>query len=98
MISIKIYRRGNDVLIGACDEDLLGKKFEEGKYQIEVRRDFYDGERVTSETLKKFLEDATIANLVGEETVKCAIDMGLIDSDCVIKIKGIPHAQMVQML
>ena len=98
MISIKIYRHGNDVLIGACDENLIGKTFEEGKYQIEVRKDFYDGERVTPEILKEFLENATIANLVGDETVKCAIEMGLIDPDCVIKIKGIPHAQMVRML
>ncbi len=98
MISIKIYKRGKDVLIGACDENLIGKTFEEGKYQIEVRKDFYDGERVTPEILKEFLENATIANLVGDETVKCAIEMGLIDPDCVIKIKGIPHAQMVRML
>jgi len=98
MISIKIYRHGNDVLIGACDENLIGKTFEEGKYQIEVRKDFYDGERVTPEILKEFLENATIANLVGDETIACAIEMGLIDPDCVIKIKGIPHAQMVKML
>ena len=98
MICIKIYRHGNDVLIGACDEDLIGKKFEEGKYQIEVKKEFYDGKRVKPEVLKESLKDATIANLVGKETVKCAIEMGLIDEDCVIKIKGIPHAQMVQML
>jgi hypothetical protein len=44
------------------------------------------------------LENATIANLVGEIAVKCAIELGLIDPECVIKIKGIPHAQMVKML
>ncbi len=98
MISIKVYKRGNDFLIGACDEELLGKKFEEGKLQIEVNKDFYDGERISPEALKKYLEDATIANLVGEETIKCAIEIGLVDPDCVIKIKGIPHAQMVRML
>lgn len=98
MISIKIYRCGNDVLIAACDEKLIGKTFEEGKYQIDIRKDFYDGERVTPEVLKKILENATIANLVGDETIRHAIEMGLIDPDCIIKIKGIPHAQMVKML
>ena len=98
MISIKTYKNGNDLLIGACDEKLLGKKFEDGKFQIDVRRDFYEGKRVSSDILKKFLEEATIANLVGEETIKCAIEMGLIDPDCVIRIKGVPHAQMVRML
>lgn len=98
MISIKIYKKGNDLLIGACDEKLLGKKFEDGKFQIDVTRDFYDGERISAEVLKKYLHDATIANLVGEETIKCAIATGLVDPDCVIKIKGVPHAQMVRIL
>lgn len=98
MISIKIYKQGSDLLIGACDEDLIGKIFEEDKLQIDVSKDFYDGERVDPEVLKKYLEEATIANLVGELTIKVALDMGLIDEECVIKVKGVPHAQMVRML
>ena len=98
MISIKIYKRGKDLLVGACDEKLLGKKFEEGKFQIEVKKEFYGGKKVTKEVLKTYLEDATIANLVGQETIKSAIEAGIIDPSCVIKIKGIPHAQMVRML
>lgn len=98
MISIKKYKQGSDLLIGACDENLIGKKFEEGRFQINVKKDFYDGERITPKVLKKFLEDATIANLVGEKTVKCAIESGLVDPDSVLKIKGVPHAQMVRMI
>ena len=97
MISIRVYKQGNDILVGACDEKLVGKTFSEGKFQINVSKEFYDGERITTKILKKYLENATIANLVGEETVECAIKLGLVDPDCVIKIKGIPHAQMVRM-
>lgn len=98
MISIKIYKRGNDLLIGACDENLLGKKFEDGKFHIEVSKDFYGGKRISPVALKKYLQDATIANLVGKKTIKCAIDLGLVDPSCIIKINGVPHAQMVRML
>ena len=98
MISVRIYKQGRDVLIGACDEKLIGKKFSEGKFQIEVRKEFYDGERINKEKLKRYLENATIANLVGEEAVRCAIELGLVDPSCVIKIKGVPHAQMVKMI
>ena len=98
MIRIKIYKNGKDLLIGACDEKLLGKKFEEGKFQIEVKKEFYGGKRITPETLRRYLEDATIANLVGAETIKCAIEAGIIDPSCIIKIKGVPHAQMVRMI
>lgn len=98
MISVKIYKQGNETLVGACDENLIGKKFTEGKFQIEVNKEFYGGKRVDLKTLKKYLNDATIANLVGKETVKCAIELGLVDPDCVIRIKGVPHAQMVTMV
>lgn len=98
MISIKIYKQGNDILIGACDEKLIGKKFNDGKYHLDVSKKFYDGKKINTDDLKKHLNTCTIANLVGEKTVKCAIDLGLIDPDCVIKIKGIPHAQMVRMI
>jgi hypothetical protein len=98
MISVRIYKQGSDILIGACDEKLIGKKFSEGKFQIEVRKEFYDGERINKEKLKRYLENATIANLVGEEAVRCGIELGLVDPSCVIKIKGVPHAQMVKMI
>jgi hypothetical protein len=98
MISIRIYQRGNDLLLGACDEKLLGKKFEDGKFQIDVKREFYDGERITPNAFKKLLADATIANLVGKDTIKCAIEAGVVDPECIMKIKGVPHAQMVRML
>ena len=98
MISIKIYKRGKDLLVGACDEKLLGKKFEDGKFQIDVSKEFYGGQKIKREGLIEYLKEATIANLVGSETIKCAIEIGLIDPDCVIRIKGIPHAQMVRML
>ena len=97
MISIKIFKQGNDILVGACDQDLVGKKFIDGKFQIEVTKEFYGGKVITIEKLIQYLKDATIANLVGKNTVECAIKIGLINPECVLRIKGIPHAQMVRM-
>jgi hypothetical protein len=98
MISVKVYQQGDDMIIGACDEHLLGKKFRRGKLQIDVAKRFYDGERIDRKTLETFLREATIANLVGKETVACAINLGLVDPNCILKIKGVPHAQVVQMI
>jgi len=86
------------MLIGACDEKLLGKKFSEGKFILDVCKEFYEGEKITKKIFARYLELATIANLVGKETIQCAIDMGLVDPSCILKISGIPHAQMVRML
>ncbi|MFW6120877.1 MAG: DUF424 domain-containing protein [Petrotogales bacterium] len=98
MISIKIYEQGDDLVIGACDEHLLGKRFVQGKFQIDVSKKFYEGQRIDIETLAKYLLDATIANLVGKHAVNCAIKLGLVNPDNILKINGIPHAQMIRML
>ena len=97
MISMRIYKQGRDILVSACDKHLLGKKFKQGKLQIDASKKFYEGNLVDAKTLKGHLEEATIANLVGEEAVNCAIQLGLVDPSCILKIKGIPHAQMVRM-
>lgn len=98
MISIKTYKQGEDVLISACDEELIGKKFEEGKFYLDVSEKFYKGEKIKTEALKEFLKKATVANLVGAKTVEFAIKNGFVDPDCVLKVKGIPHAQIVTMI
>jgi hypothetical protein len=97
MISIKIYEQGENLVVGACDENLLGKKFIEGKFKIDVSKNFYEGKRVNKDALVKYLNEATIANLVGEEVVNCAIKHGLINPERILKIKGIPHAQLVKI-
>ena len=92
-----MYKQGDDLVIGACDEELLGKRFAEGQLQIDVTKKFYEVDRVSIKTLERFLHDATIANLVGKQTVECAIRLGLVNPDCILRIKGIPHAQVVRM-
>jgi len=98
MIRISVYKQGSDVLIGACDEKLLGKTFSEGKFHLHVSKKFYGGQSISLQALGHYLKEATIANLVGEKAVQCAIQLGLIDAANVITIQGIPHAQMVRML
>lgn len=98
MISIKIIQQGSELLIAACDEELLGKKFIQGNRQIDVSPFFYDGDKIDTTLLKKYLNEATIANLVGEKTIACALEMNLIDDECILKIKGVPHAQIVKMI
>ena len=97
-ISMKIYKKGEEILIGACDEELLGKRFKEGKFRLHVKKAFYDGRKVDENTFVAYLEEATIANLVGKRTVECAIRHGYVNPECILYIQGIPHAQMVKML
>lgn len=97
MISVKRHCCGSELLIAACDIGLIGQRFEEGDLCLELRAGFFDGERVDARLFLEVLSLATIANLAGEETVTAAIEAGFVDPECVIRIRGVPHAQLVRM-
>lgn len=92
---IKSYR---DV-VAICDKELLGKKFEEGKFQLDIKENFYKGEEVDEkasiEIMKKMsAEDATF-NIVGEKSINAALKAGIISIKEIRKIKGIPFAMIL---
>jgi len=98
MIWIKVYNTQGEVLLAACDDGLLGKKFEEGELQLEVSESFYGGERVTNDTFVDRLKAATIVNIVGREAVEIAAALGMVDRECLLEISGVPHAQIAKLI
>ena len=96
-IAMKIYKQGDEILVAACDCELLGKTFRDGKVQIEVSAEFYDDTRVGKDLFLQNLQLSTISNLVGDKTIKFAIEAGFVDKGCIIWIDGVPHAQTCTM-
>ena len=95
---VKIHPAYREI-VAVSDVGLLGKRFEQGKLQLEVNEQFYGGKdsRIVSEKqLMKILQEAeendACFNFVGQASVTMAIKRGLVDKNSVIKIKGIPHA------
>ena len=83
--------------MAACDRQLLGKTFRQGRLQLEVMPSFYQGVLSTIEEILQALESASIGNLVGESVVAAAVERGLVDPDSIITIDGVPHAQIVKI-
>ena len=89
---IKSYR---DV-VAVCDSEILGKRFEEKRFQLDIKENFYKGQEVDSESLLEIMrkmsaEDATF-NIVGEKSVNTALKAGIISEEEIRKIRGIPFA------
>ena len=83
-------------IVAICDSNLIGKRFEEGKLQLDIKESFYKGEEKTKEQVlhiikKMAAEDATF-NIAGKESVQTAIESGLISQENIGKIHGIPFA------
>ena len=82
-------------IVAVCDRELLGRKFEEGKLVLDLKKasSFYKGRIGSREEVMKALRNAKSVNLVGEKAVEAGIASGLIKKENVIKIDGIAHAQ-----
>lgn len=96
-IAMKIYKRRGEILLAACDKELLGSALVEGELHLQVSKNFYYEYFVSEETFVNSLKLATIANLTGNKVVNIAIDRGFIERDSVIYIAEVPHAQLFVM-
>ena len=88
----KSYRK----IVALCDSELLGKKFEEGNRQLDIRENFYNGEEINWERavgmLKDLASDDATFNIAGEKAIGVAIEAGLMNAEGTMTVKGIPFA------
>ncbi len=79
-----------------CDSELLGKIFEEGQFQLDVKEGFYKGEEMNEDETREIIikmsgEDATF-NIVGKKSIALAVDVGIIMGEGIKTVQGIPFA------
>lgn len=89
------FETEGEVIVAICDEEILGKCFEEKEKQIHIREGFYKGELVSLDQGLEAMREATIANIVGKRIVTGALKARLIHERAIIRIQNIPHAQLV---
>ena len=92
---LKVYKVDNEVVVAVCDEKYLGRELSDDHARLEVSEKFYGQQPASCEEVVAALNEATIGNLVGEESVACAVSAGIIEADCVIYVQNVPHAQLI---
>lgn len=92
---LKVTGSYRDV-VAICDENLIGKKFEEDKFQLDVKENFFKEKEISEEETIRIIqnlskEDATF-NIVGEKSIDAAIKAGIISKEDTKEIQGVPFA------
>lgn len=95
-VYVNLKQMGNNVVLAICDVELLGRTLKEGKIVFKVKNEFYNGGKASVDEAVNMINNSTIVNLVGKNCVEKAIEKGYVHPDAVLKIEGIPHAQIIK--
>lgn len=83
-------------VVAVCDSDLLGKRFEEGRFQLDVKESFYKGDEKSESEIIEILKDMKIEdasfNIVGKKSIKAALKAGIINEEAISEIQGVEFA------
>jgi hypothetical protein len=83
------------LLLVVTDKNLLGKIFSEGNRQLDLSKNFYEGQEIDLKELKHMMVSARHLHLTGKEAVALGIELDLVDHNHILYINKIPHAEVV---
>lgn len=92
---VNLKETPSGILLVVTDSELIGKKFEEGKKQLDLTAKFYQGQEKTEPEIQEMFKSSYLLHLTGEKAVNLGIKAGFVDKNKVLLIKGVKHAEAV---
>jgi len=95
---VKVFRVEKQVIVAACDTDLLGKTLHSKKgLEMHISERFYGGESLTVDQTREAMKEATSLNLIGDAIVQLALSSGFGHPGSVVKIGGVSHLILIRV-
>jgi len=90
---LKIHSQSTNHIIGVCDEDCINLYLKQGKYNYHVSEAFFRDKLVPIVDAIKILKNSSNFNAVGKNIVGSLVETGLIPSEGILEIEGVPLIQ-----
>lgn len=89
------YQSSN--MLNMCDEDLLGRIIKNGNLQINISKSYYGQRIVEQEEAQTLMQNCSILNLVGANTIQMSVDLKIGSQQGVKTIDGVPFLIVFKM-
>ncbi len=86
----------NGTIVVISDQNIVGKKFLEGKRQLDLTVPFYQGKEESEQEVVELLHQGYILHLTGKAIIALAVEVGLVQAEQILFVQGVPHAQVVE--
>ena len=95
--SVKITDYQKSPMLNICDANLLGKNIQKNDLVIKINKSYYGEKLVDKEEAKNLLQNSSIINMVGNETISLSVSLGIGSENGIKKIDGIPFLIVFKM-
>ncbi len=92
---VKKHINDGKLILAICDAELIGKKFIQGEFILDMTSIFYKGEPKDQKEISNLIRASYIINAVGKKTIKLLIDENFMSKEDIKTISGVPHIQIV---
>ncbi len=82
------YQRNK--MLNMCDSNLVGKVLVDGDLTMNITQSYFAERIVDEKEAEQLLRNASIINMIGEETIALSVKIGVGSSKGVKRIDGIP--------
>lgn len=99
-IVMRVHRVRAEVVVAACDAELIGTELPLGPKggKVRISADFYGERPVSREELVWAIRKGTVVNLLGHRVLAVAQEEGLVAADGCGTLGGVPHAEIFGMV
>lgn len=94
---LKVHPSPEGNLVAVCDKEILGKRFEDGKVVLDVKKDFFGGKAASKKALSEALIGCYSATIFGNEAVEVALKCKAISEGGVKSVSGVKYALLFRL-
>jgi len=88
--SVKVSNYQKNTMLNICDIELLGKQISQNELNIKISESYYGEKLVDKEEAKSLLQNSSIINMVGKNTVSLSIELGIGSESGIKTISDVP--------
>ena len=88
--SVKVSNYQKNSTLNICDVELLGKTISKDELNMNISQSYYGEKLVDKEEAKSLLQNSSIINMVGKNTVSLSIELGIGSESGIKTISDIP--------
>jgi hypothetical protein len=95
--SVKVTEYQKNSMLNICDADLLGKNVSQNELTVTISKSYYGDQIIKEDEAKKLLQNSSIINMVGKNTISLSLELGIGAKNGVKEISGIPFLIVFKM-